>query len=49
MAGSSWVTAPLDRELIFTADVGQMWERAIRSLGIDPLHLSSEISDATIH
>jgi len=39
LAASAWLTAPLDPELAFEAPAEQMWERAIRGLGVDPLAL----------
>jgi putative transcriptional regulator len=39
LAASAWLTAPPDPELVFTTAPEEMWERAIRSLGVDPMAL----------
>jgi putative transcriptional regulator len=39
LAASAWLTAPPDPELVFESPADEMWERAIRSLGVDPLAL----------
>jgi putative transcriptional regulator len=39
LAQSAWLTAPVDPELVFETEAGDMWERAIRSLGVDPMAL----------
>ena len=31
-----WLVAPLDTELVFTLPTDDLWERAVRSVGIDP-------------
>ncbi|MFI0396594.1 YqgE/AlgH family protein [Paracoccus jiaweipingae] len=38
---NGWMSAPLDLSLIFDADHGAKWARALRGLGIDPAMLSS--------
>ena len=38
IARHDWLTAPMDAELIF-APAEQLWDRAVTSLGIDPLTL----------
>ncbi len=40
LAQSAWLSAPPSPELVFETDPDQMWERAIRSLGVDPMALS---------
>ncbi len=40
LAESAWITAPADPILVFETPAEAMWERAIRSLGIDPMSLS---------
>ncbi|PIR20697.1 MAG: hypothetical protein COV45_03860 [Deltaproteobacteria bacterium CG11_big_fil_rev_8_21_14_0_20_47_16] len=40
IAQSSWLAAPLDRDLIFS-EFDTMWTRAVRSLGIDPTQLAT--------
>ena len=39
LAASAWLTAPVSRALIFQTPADQMWEAAIRSLGVDPYSL----------
>lgn len=36
LAASAWLTVPVDKELLFDTPPEQMWEVAIRRLGIDP-------------
>jgi len=33
---NSWLVAPLDPELVFEVPVLERWERALRSIGVDP-------------
>ncbi len=40
MAAASWITAPLNRELIFDNDPRTLWKRSLASLGIDPMTLA---------
>ena len=37
---SAWLTAPLDLTLIFSTPAEEIWERAIRGLGIEPSAIS---------
>jgi putative transcriptional regulator len=39
LAASAWLTASLDPTLVFETPPDAMWERAIRSLGVDPMAL----------
>lgn len=39
LAASAWLTAPPDPDLVFDTAPEQMWERAIRGLGVDPMAL----------
>ncbi len=39
MAASAWLTAPVDPGLLFETPPTEMWERAIRSLGVEPMAL----------
>ncbi len=39
LAQSAWLTADVSRDLIFGTPPDEMWETAIRSLGIDPFAL----------
>jgi len=39
LAASAWLTVDVSKSLIFDTPSEQMWERAIRSLGIDPYAL----------
>lgn len=36
-----WLLAPVTEELIFAPDPGVVWERALRSVGVDPASLPS--------
>ncbi len=36
LADSAWLTVPINRHLLFEAPAGDIWELAIRQLGIDP-------------
>ena len=38
---NGWVTAPSTPELVFEADRDTLWEKVVRSIGIDPLGLSA--------
>lgn len=40
LAASAWLTAPVDPALVFDAPPEEMWERAIRGLGVDPMALA---------
>jgi putative transcriptional regulator len=33
---NSWLVAPLDPSLLFEIPAGERWERALRSIGVDP-------------
>jgi putative transcriptional regulator len=33
---NDWLTAPVDLELLFGGDTEETWERALRSVGVDP-------------
>src|SRR5262245_55495020 len=39
LAASAWLTAPADPDLVFGTPADEMWETAIRGLGVDPLAL----------
>lgn len=39
MTASAWLTTTPDPELVFDTPPGEMWERAIRGLGVDPMAL----------
>ncbi len=41
IAAASWLTAPIDRNLIFDTDAATLWARSIAKLGIDPTSLAS--------
>jgi putative transcriptional regulator len=45
LAGSSWLVAPVEPDLLFDVPIDVMWETAIRRLGADPsaLQVSSGI------
>ncbi len=40
LADSAWLTVPLNRDLLFEASTDEVWELAIRQLGIDPSSLA---------
>jgi putative transcriptional regulator len=40
LAESSWLTVPADPEIVFATPADEMWEAAIRSLGVDPMALA---------
>lgn len=39
LAASAWITTEIDYEILFHSPPEEMWERAIRSLGVDPYAL----------
>ena len=41
LQANGWLTAAAAPELVFNPEVGKTWSRALRSLGIDPSHLSA--------
>jgi putative transcriptional regulator len=43
---NSWLTCPLDREILFDSDDGTKWTRAIGKLGIDPSFLTGQAGHA---
>ena len=46
MLANGWLTADAKDDLIFGTDNGQKWQAALKSLGIDPLMLSSSAGHA---
>ena len=36
IASSTWITAPLSRELLFDTPIDQIWNKAVQNLGFDP-------------
>lgn len=44
---NDWLTAPVSGDLIFAPDAEQVWDAALRSVGIDPAALPSWIPGAT--
>jgi putative transcriptional regulator len=40
LAASAWLTAPADPDLVFGTPPEDMWETAIRGLGVDPMALT---------
>lgn len=38
---NDWMTAPVSSELIFAVDPAETWDRALRSVGVDPASLPS--------
>jgi putative transcriptional regulator len=45
---NDWLTAPASRDLIFAADPEQIWDAALRSVGIDPALLPSWLPAGTV-
>lgn len=39
LAASAWLNAPVDLDIVFQTPAEQMWDEAIRRLGVDPLLL----------
>jgi putative transcriptional regulator len=39
LTASAWLTVPVSKEIIFRTPAEDMWEMAIRSLGVDPYSL----------
>jgi putative transcriptional regulator len=39
LTASAWLTAPADPDLVFGTPADEMWETAIRGLGVDPMAL----------
>ena len=46
MRENAWLTGPADNDIIFRLPVHERWERAIRSLGIDPSLLTGAAGHA---
>ncbi|MEQ6201746.1 YqgE/AlgH family protein [Sulfitobacter sp. HNIBRBA2951] len=40
IAANGWLTAPASHDLVFGTQAAQLWEAALRSIGIDPVSLS---------
>ena len=40
LISSSWLQIPVDEALIFETDASEVWDKGIRSLGVDPLSIS---------
>lgn len=41
LAASAWLNAPLDLDMVFTTPAEELWERAIRSLGVEPTAIAA--------
>jgi len=41
IAASSWVTAPIDREFVFSRRPETVWRESLNSIGVDPANLAS--------
>jgi len=39
MAEGSWLSTPIDPQVVFDLQPEQMWEAALRVVGVDPMHL----------
>ena len=46
MQHNGWLNCPADPSIIFDSALGSKYERALRKVGIDPAHLSSEAGRA---
>jgi len=46
LQSNSWLTAPVDNDIIFNTPIEQRWKKATNNLGIDLAHLSNEIGHA---
>jgi putative transcriptional regulator len=46
IARNDWLTAEASAELVFAADDGAKWARALRGMGIDPVSLSAQAGRA---
>ena len=41
LAAAAWLNAPLDLDMVFTTPPDDLWERAIRSLGVEPTAIAA--------
>ncbi len=46
LQANSWLTTPVDAEILFKTPIEQRWKKATEKLGIDLAHLSSDIGHA---
>ncbi len=46
LQANSWLTTPVDADILFKTPVEQRWKKATEKLGIDLAHLSSDIGHA---
>jgi putative transcriptional regulator len=46
IARNGWLTAEASRDIVFAADNASKWARALKTLGIDPIMLSSDAGRA---
>ncbi len=46
---SFWLTTKISKELIFETPIDEMWEKAIRKLGIDPTHLQGGVNSQILN
>lgn len=46
IARNGWLTAEASPEIVFSADNGSKWGRALKTLGVDPILLSAEAGRA---
>ena len=42
MAAASWVTTPINRDLVFDDDPSSLWARSLQAIGVDPMKLSAQ-------
>lgn len=38
---NTWLTAPMNADIIFSTDIDQRWEKSVQLLGINPVNLSN--------
>lgn len=43
---NSWLTAPVNHEILFSAPISERWHRSAAMLGIDISHVSNQIGNA---
>ncbi len=47
LSASAWLTLEIDLDIIFDTEVTEMWEAAIRHLGVDPARL--QMGSGAVH
>ncbi len=46
LQANSWLTTPVDNDILFNTPIEQRWKKATENLGIDLAHLSSDVGHA---